>query len=754
MKAFIPLYETMKKTLFLLICGLASCSGITMAQVSPVVETYTLSSDAIASETFTETAAGNGMFYSDKNKVAFIAAGDAGNPYYISASDDTKPDDADISLSHSSASTVTVGSFIGDAHLVIGTADNPIRVYTENSLFVGGYGWHNTNDWKTNATLSSNIGGDVPFAAHEGHITINKGSTLDTGTGTTALGGAQIYIGHGGKGSITVDGGTLTTRAFLGISCSTSTPDDNSGLLEIKNGGKVYIKACPDEINTSYNQIIVGGSNTGKGSIVVSGENSELIMESTNTPPAPSTGASTHTSYISIGKSQQGNGEITVTDGASMTLGSKDGGTCYICIAEGPGSTGSLNISESASASLNADVYIGYQGTGSINIDSGSEVTQTGGRVFVGLFSNGAGELNINGGSSFTADGMSIGYGSATGSVTVAESASMNIGEHIIINDTVVDGVSNNITNNGSIQVGGFIQLDGSSKLTNNGSLALEGDIYVNAGATLENTEDSVIETEGNIKLAIFSTATNNGTMKANEINVALGATLTNTGTILAEGSEKGLYVAEGAILNNEGTLTGKVSGSGLIQGSGKLGDVSISTGTSYMVGNGSAPIIGLQAETLTLEEGSTTMFNVAGFIATAEGEICEWDSGKHSVIYGDVITLAEGARIDITFDVSLFEEDSLSFDFKLIDGGEESNYGNILTLPNYTSFNLSENEIATYAVQGEELAIRVEGVRYYQADNDLYIKGTATIYTIPEPATATLSLLALAGLVGRRRRA
>ena len=691
------------------------------------------------------------MFYSDKSLAAYIAAGNAGTPYFISATDDTKPADADISLSQNKNSTVSVGTFTGDAHLIIGTEDNPIRVYTENCLFVGGYGWHNAADWKSNAALSSSTGGDVPFTAHEGHITINKGSTLDTGTSATTLHGAQIYIGHGAKGSVTVDGGTLTTRAFLGVSCTTATADDNSGLLEIKNGGKVYVEACPDKINDSYNQIIVGSSNTGKGTILVSGENSELIIESASTS---SSGTSALNSFVSIGKSEQGNGEITVTDGASMTLGSKDGGSCYVYIAEGLGSNGKLNITEGASASINAQVCIGYQGTGSMNIDSGSRVTQTGGVVYVGLYSNGSGNLNIDENSTFTADGLSIGYSSAAGAVTVAETASVTINDNIIISDSAWDGFSNNLTNNGSLQVGGSIQLNASTKLTNNGTLALDGDIYVQAGATLENAEGAVIEADGNIKLAILSNTTNNGTMKAKEISVAFGATLTNTGSILTEGDETGLHVAEGAVLNNEGTLTGKVSGSGLIQGSGTLGEVSIGSGTSYMVGNSSAPIVGLQAETLTLEEGSTTMFNVAGFDATAKGETAVWDSGKHSVIYGDVITLAEGAMIDITFDISLFVEETLSFDIKLIDGGEESDYGNLLTLAKHTSFWLSETDFVTYAAQEEELAIRVTGVQYYQEDNDLYIKGTATIYTIPEPATATLSLLALAGLMGRRRRA
>lgn len=255
-----------------------------------VKETITLTSDKVASESFTETSAGNGMFYSDSNGVAFISAGSQENPYTIGSADDTHANQDGISLSKSGGASVSVGSFTGDSSLIIGNGMDAVHVTTENGLFVGGYGWHSTSGWRTNASLTSNTRGTMEFAAHEGSIVVNKGSTLEVGTGLgtdfKTLAGAQLYIGHGAKGTVTVDGGELISHAFIGISTSSSTSDDNSGLLEIKNGGTARIVASPGEMGMeggySYGQLLVGNSNQGTGSIVVSGEGSSLVVESSS----------------------------------------------------------------------------------------------------------------------------------------------------------------------------------------------------------------------------------------------------------------------------------------------------------------------------------------------------------------------------------------------------------------------------------------------------------------------------------------
>lgn len=57
---------------------------------------------------------------------------------------------------------------------------------------------------------------------------------LDTGTGTNALGGAQIYIGHGGKGTVTVDGGNKGKGEIMVTDGATLT-------LGTKDVGATYV---------------------------------------------------------------------------------------------------------------------------------------------------------------------------------------------------------------------------------------------------------------------------------------------------------------------------------------------------------------------------------------------------------------------------------------------------------------------------------------------------------------------------------
>lgn len=723
----------MKKTLFLasllIFTGVISASGQDASDAG-VKESITLSSDKVDSETFTETWAGSGMFYSDKNKLAFLAAGSSENPYYISSADDTHANVDGISLSQSRGHTVSVGTFTGDSCIIIGTEANPQRVYTENSLFIGGYGWHATSGWRTNAVLESTTRGEVPFTAHEGTIVINKGSVLDTGTGTDSLGGAQIYIGHGGKGTVVVDGGTMTTRAFLGIATTTSEPDDNTGLLEIMNGGKVYIKAEPDKINSYYNQLLMGCSSTGKGILHISGEGSELVMESSALTPAASTGQSIHHSFVSIGKGNGGDAEVTVTDSASLTLGTEGAGQTYIYVGEGAGSTGSLNVTEKAEGHLNGVFMVGYGGEGSVNIEDA--------------------------GSSLSAVDMYIGLEGGKGTASIGSGASLNVSGNLISYDTNDDGSSNSIFNSGTVNVGGEIYLTDGTTTQNYGTMTASGAIYIAEGSSFINAEGASLEsTNSYIAMYAGSHTTNKGTMKGQNILVAAGAVLNNTGSLISSGGEKGIEVEQGATINNEGSLTGQISGGGTVQGTGSLGVVSIGKDTSYVVGNDTTPIFGLSAQSFTMNEQSVIVFNVDGTIAVSQGESVTWGSGKHSVIFGETVNVVDGAEIEIVFSRSMlgFETDT-PFTLQLISGGSNSNYGNLDTLLANTSFSLAPEMRLLRSVSADEYEVSVTNAEYYvDSDNGLWLRGNAAVVPAPEPTTATLSLLALAALAARRRR-
>ena len=631
----------MKKSLFLSLLLAAGMHALHAADAEK--ETITLTSDKVYSETFTETEPGNGMFYSDANGVAFLGTGTT--PYYISNADDTSSYTDGISLSKGGGTTVSVGSFTGESHLVIGNGTDSLSVTTENSLFIGGYGWHNTNGWKDNASLNSSTEGTKEFAPHSGSVTVNKGSTLEVGTGIgsayTSIGGTQIYIGHGAQGTLTVDGGEVISNGYIGISTSTLREDDNSGLLEIKNGGKVIVKAQAEQSTTYYNQILVGGSTKGTGSVVITGEGSELIIESTSTKNVNN---ENFISFFSIG-SANGNGDMTVDNGATLTVGTPADGTTYAYIGEA--GDGSLTVGNEGTANINASqALLSYN-----NPDGSSTITVEAG-----------GELNL--GNETQGCNTFMGYSAAdNASLIIENGGTANIRGNVMVRSSAADGSA------------AALQNDGTINLQDYGPYGTAAALHVYDGTAM----------------------VNNGT-------ISDGFTVLNSG---AEASGTGTF--SNTIVSGGATLTiGTINEDG-----------SITAGSQTHTGN------------LELLEGATLTFAIDDLNGDSNSMLILSD--------GASLTVDEDAVVRLYLsDAAIEQSKELGDDFSLqlvssTEGGET------------TPYVLSNIEI--YDTDG----LKVEDVSFSgQVDEN----GNITITnTIPEPTTATLSLLALAALAARRRR-
>ncbi len=137
---------------------------------------------------------------------------------------------------------------------------------------------------------------------------------------------------------------------------------------------------------------------------------------------------------------------------------------------------------------------------------------------------------------------------------------------------------------------------------------------------------------------------------------------------------------------------------------------------------------------------------------------------------------VADTTCLDISFlnpETSSFTVDTASsftlvFTDEILQGVAEKGVEELsLTLiKGYTGFNLSEEalnemlcntlyvygQVATFAVVGES-NFTVTNASYEMVGNDLVWMGTVSAAAVPEPTTATLSLLALGGLAARRRR-
>ncbi len=269
------------------------------------------------------------------------------------------------------------------------------------------------------------------------------------------------------------------------------------------------------------------------------------------------------------------------------------------------------------------------------------------------------------------------------------------------------------------------------------------------------------------------TTLNTQGQVTANDAKITIGedaewkseGDINLTGTTVLKNSGKletqSITLGSGAVFDNNGTLSGTIEATegAKITGSGSFGTMVVKTGSTLVVGN--SP--GLQTvEALEIQTGSETIFSVASLdvedIASADNN--GWGSGTYSSIEigeGGDLTLEPGAKFIIAFGGDVFSESLLEpgevgyteqFDLLLIQGGVTLAPDDLSTLMQNTTFTASTEEGAN----PYNWTVSVNEAQYRVVDSNLYLSGKVTAL-VPEPTTATLSLLALCGLAARRRR-
>ena len=291
-------------------------------------------------------------------------------------------------------------------------------------------------------------------------------------------------------------------------------------------------------------------------------------------------------------------------------------------------------------------------------------------------------------------------------------------------------------------------------------SISLNGSSLNLSDLTMEVKKGTTLESKSALSLE-------NATLKGDSLMVGDGSKLKGSNSSLSMNSVEvkrggvlegvSCSVGSGCLFTNDGTITSALTiNGGEVSGSGKFSNLILNSG-KLVVGN--SP--GLQTYTGDLELfGGEVIFSVAGFDKPASAADCSWDDSVYSYIdmSGASFLFNDNAGITLSIGgeaLQLFENaHSVTDTIELV---LMQNVGNASTLNLALLADITQlvvtSESAGYS--DSSFSIGSSLTDYYQSI-DYKIDGNNVVLSVrlvPEPTTATLSLLALAGLAVRRRR-
>ena len=439
----------------------------------------------------------------------------------------------------------------------------------------------------------------------------------------------------------------------------------------------------------------------------------------------------------------------------------------------------------------NAVLNINQKGLGTISLDNGVEFTSKNASK---ITQSGAGTINLNG--NYTSAKFNIEQ-TGNGTINFKSAAKMNIGtvtqnagsiytdETASVNiDTLNAGViTQNAAGDGkvnaSIQASNVKLSDGemntvNTTTTNSGKLTVDT-VNVNSGSLVM---ADITYTDANEK-----SYTKVGSMKANTVNVNAGSlSVDGTGSVTA-----GTVNAAGVTMTGEVLLSkGAISTEGdTVTNTGTLNAGQIVVNSGVFVNKGVIDALETQQDAaLMLLAGETEEY---GLVING-GKVENFGTYEKSILVnGGTLTLEDKSKVaSVTVDSGtvLVTGDS-TLDSLTLNGDSTLNitYGASITLTDQDAFSLSENATIMVTVSkdmlenldGLEFELFTHDVANLASANIVFTDGDqdtsndvtdvtisqggtsgsikVEIQAIPEPTTATLSLLALCGLAARRRR-
>jgi len=532
-----------------------------------------------------------------------------------------------------------------------------------------------------------------------------------------------VVIGDvtGSTGSIRVRTGALLDTSFGALLVG----EFGNGTLIVEQGGRVRSPFMS-----------VGGQGFGQGTVLVTGENSRIDFEDPNFS-------------------------------AGFTVGSA-------------GNQGTMIVSDGGVVTATGDVNVGFNRTGILSIfDPGTSVVM-GGEFSVGVF--GQGTANISNGALLVSNGAFIGERAvnvapaASGSVTVTGAGTLwsNNGDLFI--------GTNNLIGPADFPSSGSLTVSNNASVINSGIMMVgrtaSGQLNVTGGGTI-----SAVATDANFPYAAVLGFTD--TSDGHATISGAGSAMNLTGNFIVGNSGLGtLHINSGGLVtNNDASMAFFQAGAAFAT---VEGDNSrwLSSGNLYVGGNFSqqdSNFFGGQANLLVRDGGlvraqgpngvtifqNSTLYGAGGTIMgntvenrglvivgeadergfmTIAGNYRQTATGELNIVLAGVDAGSEYDRLVVTNQAFLDGELSVLVHDTFLLGFNQSfdilTSGSVLT----GEFAGLPNNALVGTFNGVELFIR-----YSEVEGPAGNGGVVSLYTIPAPGSA--ALLALAGLVGARRR-
>ena len=583
----------------------------------------------------------------------------------------------------------------------------------------------------TLGTVSINGNGDVAFT----------GNTATASSSSKAYGGAIFaggYVSITGNGDVTFTGNTATAFSSYGGAIYARSGVSITGNKDVTFTGNTATASSSsyDDIYSYGGAIYAfdgGVSITGNGDVLFTGNSA-----SSSASFSDSYGGAIYAEYGGV--SISGNGDVTFTGNSASSYYCCEGGAIYTV----------------GTVSINGNGDVAFTGNTATASSSSSDFAYScGGAIF-------AGGVSITGNGDVTFTGNTATAFSSYGGAIYAFDGGVSITGN---GDVLFTGNSASF----SFSYGGAIYArSGGVSISGNETVCFEKN-YERANSTYRLRS---IYTTGDLNLSAktgghitFHDSVYGGTTALNaDYTDADGVTQQATGTIIFSGQYTKDHLDAILEANNEGRVataeeilnsrTSTLGATTLYGGTLHVLDGAILETASLSVEAGSSASVLLRDAELKGTAGIT--FN-AGTTLQVQGD---------SLITGDVLLLA-GCALDIdggiTINGTLSLGQGLTLSGDILVNIQNLEIGQSLTLVSgLESLAVQTQELMrsveyTTVLSGQDLVASDYFSNLQGAGNLVLVydesAGSVSITCIPEPTTATLSLLALAGLCARRRR-